>query len=325
VIASLRRSPLLFLSLLVGIAALVALVVGPGGIGLPASDAARWVVLGEIRLPRMLLGLLVGAALGAAGAALQAFLRNPIAEPGLLGVTSGATLGAVIAIHSGAAAAFSLALPLGGLAGAALATLFAMVLAGDRAGPLTLILAGVAVSSLAAAGTTLALNLSPNPFATAEMVYWMMGSLADRSLAHVALAGPMIAVGVGLLISSARQLDALALGEEAAASLGVDVDRLRTTVVLATALAIGAATSVTGGIGFVGLVVPHLVRRIAGPEPSRLVLASALGGAALVLVADVALRLLAPIGDVKLGVLTALIGAPFFLWLVLATRRELAP
>jgi iron complex transport system permease protein len=218
-----------------------------------------------------------------------------------------------------------LALPLGGLAGAALATLFAMLLAGDRAGPLTLILAGVAVSSLAAAATTLALNLSPNPFATAEMVYWMMGSLADRSLAHVALAGPMIAVGIGLLVSSARQLDALALGEDAAASLGVDVDRLRTTVVLATALAIGAATSVTGGIGFVGLVVPHLVRRIAGPEPSRLVLASALGGAALVLGADVALRLLAPIGDVKLGVLTALLGAPFFLWLVLATRRELAP
>jgi iron complex transport system permease protein len=325
VIERLRHAPLLVLGLLLGLAALASLLVGPSGVGLPSEPGVRSLVLTEIRLPRALLGLLVGAALGGAGAALQSYLRNPLAEPGLIGVTSGAMLGAVLVIHSGLAATFALALPLGGLAGAALATFFALVLAGERAGPLTLILAGVAVSSLAAALTTLALNLSPNPFATTEMVFWMMGSLADRSLKHVFLAGPLILAGLALLISVARRLDVLALGDEAAASLGIDLDRLRAIVVLATALAVGAATSVTGGIAFVGLVVPHLVRRLVGPAPSRLVLASALAGGALVLVADAALRLLSPLGDLKLGVLTALVGAPFFLWLVITTRRELAP
>ncbi len=279
-------------------------------------------MLVEIRLPRALLGFLVGGALGLTGAALQGYLRNPLAEPGLLGMAGGASLGAVIAIHSGAAAAFSLALPLGGLAGAGLTTLAVILLAGQTTAPVTLILAGVAMSSVAGALTSLVLNLAPNPFASVEMLYWMMGSLNDRSLEHVWIAAPLIVTGTVLLLTTGRQLDALSLGEVAAQNLGVVPAALRRHIVAGAALAVGAATSVTGAIGFVGLVVPHLLRPLVAHTPSRLLLPSFLGGAVLVLLADVGLRLISPAGDLKLGVVTAIIGAPFFLWLVLAYRRE---
>ncbi len=307
------------------LAFLASLLVGPSGFGLPrAGDAARMILV-EIRLPRAILGALIGGALGLSGAVLQGYLRNPLAEPGLLGITGGASLGAVIAIHSGAAGAFALALPAGGLIGAALAAVAVMVLAGERSGPLTLILAGVAISSLAGALTTLALNLSPNPFASVEMLFWLLGSLTDRSLQHVWLAAPLILLGSALLLTTGRALDALTLGEEAAQNLGVDLKALRARIVAGTALAVGAATAVSGTIGFVGLVVPHLLRPLVGHEPHRLLPASAFGGAALVLAADVTLRLFAPLSEVRLGVVTALIGAPFFLWLVVKTRRELGP
>ena len=298
---------------------------GPAGFGFPGGAEARWLIFSEIRLPRAILGALIGAALGLCGAALQGYLRNPLAEPGLLGVTGGASLGAVIAIHSGATAAFALALPLGGLIGAALATASVLLLAGSRSGPVTLILAGVAISSLAGALTTLALNLSPNPFAAVEMVFWLLGSLNDRSLVHVWIASPLIIAGCAILLTLRRDLDALSLGDDVAANLGLDLARVRLKVVAGTALAIGAATSVAGSIGFVGLVVPHLLRRFAENEPGRLLVMSALGGAILVVVADLILRLLSPAGDLKLGVLTALIGAPFFLWLVVKTRQEIGP
>lgn len=315
-----------WLAIGVVVAVLLSLAIGPAGFGLArGSRGASWLILTEIRLPRTILGLLIGASLGLAGAALQGYLRNPLAEPGLLGVTGGASLGAVIAIHTGAAAAVAIALPLGGLSGAAAATLAVLLLAGERSAPLTLILAGVAIASLTAALTTLALNLSPNPFASVEMVYWLMGSLNDRSLLHVWIAAPPMAVGMAVLARTARRLDTLALGDDAAANLGVDLNRLRREVVLGTALAVGAGTAVTGSISFVGLVVPHLLRPLVGHAPGALLGASALGGALLVLVADVALRLLSPQGDLRLGVLTALIGAPFFLWLVVKTRREMAP
>jgi iron complex transport system permease protein len=304
---------------------LASLLVGPSGIGLPRGSEAARMILIEIRLPRAILGALIGAALGLSGAVLQGYLRNPLAEPGLLGISGGASLGAVIAIHSGAAAAFALALPLGGLTGAALAAFAVMLLAGERSGPLTLILAGVAISSLAGALTTLALNLSPNPFASVEMLFWLLGSLTDRSLQHVWLAAPLILVGGALLLTTGRALDALTLGEEAAQNLGVDLKALRARIVAGTALAVGAATAVSGTIGFVGLVVPHLLRPLVGHEPRRLLPASAFGGSALVLAADVTLRFFAPLSEVRLGVVTALIGAPFFLWLVVKTRRELGP
>jgi iron complex transport system permease protein len=277
----------------------------------------------EIRLPRALLAALIGGGLGLSGAALQGYLRNPLAEPGLLGISASAALGASLALYTGLAAAFALALPFAALAAAALATLLVQGLAGAAGGSITLILAGIAVSSLAGALTSLVLNLSPNPFAASEIVTWMLGSLADRSMLHVALAAPFILAGMALLLTLGRALDALTLGEDAAASLGVTLGRTRTLAVLGTALAVGAGVAVAGAIGFVGLVVPHLLRPLVGALPSRLLPASALGGAALVLAADLAVRLIAPDRDLKLGVLTALVGAPFFLWLVWRQRRTL--
>ncbi len=317
------------LAVLVGLLFAGSLFIGPAGLGFAESlnaifsgkEAATIVlVMQEIRLPRALLGAMTGAALGLSGAAMQGYLRNPLAEPGLIGVSASAALGAVLALQTGVAAAFALALPLSALGGAALAVLLILALAGPRGGALTLILAGVAISALAAAVTSLVLNLSPNPFAAMEIVYWMMGSLADRSMSHVWLAAPFMAVGLVMLLSLGRSLDALTLGEDAAASMGVNLNRLRLTVIFGTALAVGASVSVAGAIGFVGLVVPHILRPLVGAQPSRLLPAAALGGAAMVLAADIAVRVVAPDQDLKLGVLTALIGAPFFLHLIWRLR-----
>jgi len=326
------RSTLAGLALLLVALLLASLLVGPApitaGRGLLAlvtgADPTAALVMREIRLPRALLALLIGAGLGASGAALQGYLRNPLAEPGLLGISGAAALGATITLYTGLSAAIPLALPGAALAGAALATLLVQALAGAGGGSITLILAGVAVSSLAGALTSLVLNLSPNPFAASEIVYWLLGSLADRSMLHVYVAAPFILVGVALLLAVGRDLDALTLGEDAAASLGVTLGRTRTLVVLGSAFAVGAGVAVAGAIGFVGLVVPHLLRPLTGALPSRLLPASALGGAVLLLAADIAVRLLAPERDLKLGVLTALVGAPFFLWLVWRGRRRLA-
>jgi len=323
--ASIRRDyvSLLALGAAAAVAFVVSMMLGPDGFGLPGDPIAARLVLVEIRLPRALLGFLVGGALGLSGAALQGFLRNPLAEPGLLGVASGGALGAVLAVHTGAVSLLAFALPLGGLLGAAAATLAVVMLAGKRTAPVTLILAGVAISSLAGALTSLVLNLAPNPFASVEMLYWIMGSLNDRSLEHVGIAAPLIALGSLILMTTRHGLDALTLGEEAAANLGIDLASVRRRLVAGTALAVGAATSVSGTIGFVGLVVPHLLRPLVGYEPGRLLLPGFLGGAVVVTLADVAIRLISPAGDIKLGVATALIGAPFFLWLVVATRKEL--
>ena len=263
----------------------------------------------------------IGASLGLTGAAMQGLLRNPLAEPGLIGVSSFAALGAVVALQTGLAAAFALALPLAALAGAGLSVALLVLLAGPRGSSLTLILAGIAISALGGALTTLALNLSPNPFAASEIVFWMMGSLSDRSWTHVALALPLMLAGWVALMASARGLDALTLGEDAAAALGIRMGQLRALVVAGTAAAIGAATAVTGAVGFVGLVVPHILRPFTGGSPARLLPASALGGAAMVLLADTAVEIILPDRDLKLGVLTALVGAPVFLHLVFRTRR----
>jgi iron complex transport system permease protein len=315
--------------LLLGAGTLIAfalsLLVGPAGFGVPGRGAAASVILWEIRAPRAVLGVLIGAALGGCGAALQGYLRNPLAEPGLIGASAGAALGAVLTVHTGAAGAFALALPTGGLLGAAAAMGLVLALAGARAGPITLILAGVAVTSVATALTALVLNLSRDPFATVEMVYWLMGSLTDRSLTHVWLAAPPILLGLAAFLRIGRDLDALSLGEEVAANLGVDLRRTQRLLVVGTAFSIGAATAVAGVIGFVGLVIPHLLRPVVGYAPGRLIPTSILGGAILVLLADSALRLLAPGDELRLGVFTALLGAPFFLYLVITTRRELAP
>lgn len=280
---------------------------------------AREIVV-EIRLPRAVLALLVGAVTGLSGAVLQGLLRNPLAEPGLLGVSAGASLGAVIAIYYGFAATFALATPLFALAGAM--AVIAVALALSRSGgTLALILAGVAVSTIAGAGVSLALNLAPSPYAAYEIMTWLMGSLADRNWDHVVLAGPFILIGAAMLFATARALDALALGEAQAESLGVNVGAARLLALIGTAMGIGAATAVAGTIGFVGLIAPHVVRPLVAHRPGAMLLPASLAGAAIVLAADLAVRTLPFAADIKLGVFIAAVGAPFFLWLVLHLRR----
>ena len=317
--------PVLVTAALALCAFVMSLWVGPDGWGFPQNPAAAEIVFREIRVPRAILGFLIGAALGLSGAVLQGYLRNPLAEPGLLGISGGASLGAVTAIHSGLAGKVAMALPVAGLAGAALATVAIIALAGATGSTTTLILAGVAVSSIAGALTSLALNLSPNPFASTEIMFWLMGSLTDRSLVHVWLASPLILIGCAMLLTTGRDLDALSLGEDAAKNLGVDLTGLRFKVIAGSALAVGAVTSVAGAISFIGLIVPHVLRPFVGHSPARLLLPCLFGGAAMVLFSDVVLRLLSPQGDLRLGVLSALIGAPFFLWRVLSSRREMGP
>ncbi|MEM1313243.1 MAG: iron ABC transporter permease [Pseudomonadota bacterium] len=309
------------------------LLVGPANLGLSESvrglfaggGEAAALVMQEIRLPRAILGAMIGASLGVSGAALQGWLRNPLAEPGLIGVSSAAALGAVLAIYTGLSAAAALALPLSALAGAVVAVVLVLALAGPNGGALSLILSGVAVTAFAGALTSLVLNLSPNPFAALEIVFWLLGALTDRSMAHVWLAAPFMLAGWAMLAGLGRGLDALTLGDEAAATMGVRLDRLRLLAVLGVASCVGAGVAVAGAIGFVGLVVPHLLRPLVDGRPSRLLLASALGGASMLLTADIAVRLLSTGRELKLGVLTALVGAPFFLWLILRERRRLAP
>ncbi|HZV19677.1 MAG TPA: iron ABC transporter permease [Sphingobium sp.] len=313
--------------LLLALVMLLSLVIGqvwlpPAALldGLFAPDPnLAGLILVELRLPRMVLGLMVGAALGLSGAVLQGLLRNPLAEPGLLGVSAGAALGAVIAIYFGLAMLYPLATPILGIVGALLAGLLTFTI--GRGGTLTLILAGAAVSGLAAAGLSLALNLAPSPYAAYEITSWLLGSLSERSWAQVLLAAPFILAGLACLVATMRALDALTLGEAQAASLGIDVDRTRLLALLGTALAVGAATSVTGAVGFIGLVAPHLVRPFVGHQPSRVLLPSALFGAILLMSADIATRIIPTTQELKLGVLTSLAGTPFFFWLVLRLKR----
>jgi iron complex transport system permease protein len=309
--------------------ALLSLLLGPAHLGLRdvigglfAPRGMNGVIVREIRLPRAGLGLFVGAALGASGGALQGLFRNPLAEPGVTGVTSAAGLGAVIAFYFGFAAFNPALLPAFAIAGAMVAATILYLLSRAGAGAVALVLAGVAIASLATALMALALSLSPNPYAMSEIVMWMMGSLKDRTLADLAFAAPLVALGVAVLLTASRGLSALTLGEEAAHSLGVDVHAIRRRVVIGVALATGAATAAAGAVSFVGLVVPHLLRPFYGYEPARLIWPSALGAAALVCAADIVVRLVSVDEKLPLGVLTALLGAPFFIWLILRMRRE---
>lgn len=326
-----RHYPLVLglLGVLTAVLFLLSLTAGPAAIGFAGSIGALFspdagalaIVMQEIRLPRAILGLMIGATLGLSGAALQGYLRNPLAEPGLVGVSASASLGAVIAIYSGFSLVFPLALPISALVFALIAVLVVQALAGSGGGMLSIILAGVAVSSFAGAMTSLALNLSPNPFAALEIVFWILGSLSDRSMTHVWIAAPFMLVGWLMLAALGRALDALTVGSDAAQSMGFDMRRVQFLAVFGTAVSVGAATAVAGAIGFVGLVVPHLLRPLVGARPSRLLAASAFGGASMLLAADILVRVIAPAKDIKLGVVTALVGAPFFLWLVWRTRK----
>lgn len=287
-----------------------------------APDSPRAIILWELRLPRTLLAMALGAGLGCAGAALQALFRNPLAEPGVLGISSAAALGAVMAFHGGVTAISVWALPLAGLGGALLVTLLLLAVA-RRVGSahVTLLLAGVALNSGAAALVALLLNLAPNPYALYEISFWLMGSVTDRGLDHLALALPLIALGVALLIGVARQLDALVLGEETARSLGINPARLARRVVAGTALAVGPGVAIAGAIGFVGLLVPHAVRALAGTaRPAVVMPLSALAGAGALLGVDLLVRLPLFSTELKLGVMTGLLGAPLFFVLALRVR-----
>jgi len=305
-----------------------ALMLGPANIAperivaaaLGHGDDAVAIILHEIRLPRALLALSIGATLGLAGAVLQGLLRNPLAEPGLLGASSGAALGAVTVLSFGLAGAFSLLLPLAGVAGALVSVV--VLLGAVRGGhdSLRLILGGVAISALAGAGVALALNLAPNYFAALEITFWLLGSLEDRSFLHVRLALPLMALSWILLVAAARSLDSLGLGEDTAASLGHDLRRTRFLTIAGTGLGVGAAVAVSGVIGFIGLVAPHIARALVGHSPSRILLPSALIGAALLTVSDILVRVLPTNQVLKLGVVTGLVGAPAILVIL---RRSL--
>ncbi|MGD8808868.1 MAG: iron ABC transporter permease [Gammaproteobacteria bacterium] len=313
-------------ALAVGIAAvsLVSVLVGrtSGGpaFGLGSPDIAATVFY-ELRLPRTLLGLLVGGSLGVCGAALQGLLRNPLAEPGILGTSSSAALGAVIVFYFGLASQQSLLLPGGAILGSIAALGCIYGLAGRRAGLVTIVLTGIAINAFAAALTSLALNFAPSPYAALEILFWMLGSLADRELTQVAIAGIVMVPGWILIARSATGLDALTLGEETSQSLGLNPKRTRALVLAGTALSVGAGVAAAGVVGFVGLVVPHIMRGFIGYLPSRLLLPAFLGGALLTVLADIVIRLLPAGPELKLGVVTALIGAPFFLRLIAAARR----
>lgn len=324
------RTPLVAVLLLAAIlAGIASLSVGPARIGAGAmADAALGRgdplirdILFQLRLPRAVLGLAVGGMLGLAGAALQGYLRNPLAEPSVLGASNGAALGAVIALYFGLAELHPAMLPVLAILGALAALGLLFLLAGRAESPLTLILAGIAVATLAGAGISLALNLSANPFAATEIATWLLGSLEDRSFRHVWLALPCIVTGMMLLAWDGRALDALTLGEDGATALGVDLKRTRLRLLIGVAIGVGGAVAVSGAIGFVGLIVPHLIRPFTDRSPSAILLPSALAGAALLTLADVAVRLLPTNTELRLGVVTAFLGVPVFIVHLMRERR----
>ena len=284
------------------------------------GDAADRLIVGAVRLPRALAAFAVGAALGASGAALQGLLRNPLAEPGVLGVSACSALGATFALTFGLGALGGLALPLTAILGALAATLLIAVSASRLSSTVTLILVGVGLSSFAGAVMALFTNLAPNPFSLSDLVQWMLGSVANRSFDDLLLAAPFLAAGLALLFASRRGLSALTLGEEAAAGVGLDLRRHRRLVVVGAGLATGAAVSLAGVIGFVGIVAPHLARPLTGHDPARSLLPSALLAGLLLTVSDLLVRLLPTTVELKLGVVAALFGAPAFVWI--AARRR---
>ncbi|MEL7686494.1 iron ABC transporter permease [Citromicrobium bathyomarinum] len=313
-----RPTLVLLAALLVAIP--LSLVAGRASI-FALDDARALLIVLELRLPRALLAVSVGAGLGAAGAAMQGYLRNPLADPGLFGIAPGAALGAVLSFSFGFAASGWL-LPIFALAGAGGAMALLALMAGRGGGIALFTLAGLMIASLAGALTSLFISLAPNPWALSEIVTWLMGALTDRSWADVALAAPLTLAGIAVLARAAPALDALTLGEDAARSMGVDMDSLLALLVIGVGLTIGSGVAVAGIIGFVGLMVPHMVRPFTDRRPSSLIVPSALGGGLLVLVADGVLRMLPLVSELRLGIALSLIGAPFFLWLLLRYRRS---
>lgn len=325
-----RRVPLTPALIAASLAAMVLAVLlgtsplSPGqtlsGLILTGSDAAR-VIVWEIRLPRALAAFATGAALGASGAALQGLLRNPLADPGVLGVSASAALGAVIAIYFGFSAISAFAAPVLAIVFALAATAVLALAGAGRVSPVQLILTGVGLSSFAGALTALAINLAPNPFALSDLITWMLGSVANRSAVDLAFAAPFWIAGAILVAIAAPGLRAMTLGETTAATLGVDIARTRLLVVTGAALLTGASVAIAGVIGFVGIVAPHLIRPFVNHDPSRIILPGALLAGLILLLADTALRIAPLQQELRLGVAAALIGAPAFIWIAARTAR----
>src|SRR3989440_5502754 len=308
----------------------LSLMVGPAGLspraalaGSISGEGRAGIILRDIRLPRTLLAGLIGATLGLSGAALQGLLRNPLAEPALFGAPQAAAAAAALVIAFGLAPVTSFAVPTAGILGATISIAGLVAIAGRRASLTVTLLAGLALASFAGAATALILNLAPNPYVALEIAFWLLGSLEDRSTDHLVIAAPFFFASWILLAANARAYRALALGEDAAASLGVDIGRMRAMVVVGVALGVGAAVAVAGSIGFVGLVAPHLVRRAVGFDPARVLLPGALAGAALLTAADIVVRMLPAADELRVGVVTSLIGVPFFLAMIFSERRTL--
>lgn len=324
------RRVALYVGLLMLLAVLAALSLIAGRVWVPlsawdvVSSDPRWAIIADLRVPRTILGMLIGAALGLSGAALQGYTRNPLADPGVLGVSAMAALGAVLTLYYGATLASIWVLPGAAMLGALIGVALLLLLSGSRSSLVTFVLAGAILNIVASAGISLALSLAPSPWAVGEIVDWLMGSLQDRSVDEVRLAAPFILAGAALLLTTGRALDALTLGEAGARSLGISLRRTRWTLALGVGLATGAAVAVSGVIGFVGLVVPHVLRPLVGARPGALLAPSALGGAVLVLAADILVRVTPAAGEVKLGVAMAALGGPFFLALLLTLRRRIA-
>lgn len=327
-----RRGAWLTVTLALAVAALFALSLmtgpahfSPGKViaALFSDQGVASIIVRDIRLPRTILAAMIGATFGLAGASLQGLLRNPLAEPSLFGAPQAAAAAAAAIMAFGFAGALSLAVPLGGIAGALLSVGALVAIAGRRASLTVTLLAGLALASLAGAAIALIINLAPNPYIALEIAFWLLGSLRDRSMEHVWLAAPFMVASWIVLSLNAGAFRALTLGEDAAASLGVNVERTRVLVVIGVALGVGAAVSVAGAISFVGLVAPHLVRRFYGSDPARVMLPASLAGAALLMAADIAVRLVPGAVEIKIGVVTALIGVPFFLAMIFRERRAL--
>lgn len=317
------------LIVIIAILSLISLAVGDYGLSpgevfgglFGGGEPTASVIVQDVRLPRTILALSIGATLGLAGAALQGLLRNPLASPFLFGAPSAAAFAAVAVIALGLTGALSSVLPVAAMAGALLSVGLLVIVAGPRANLSSLMLTGFAIGSIASAGTALALNLAPNPFAALEIAFWLLGSLEDRSMQHVAIALPMMLASWVLLYWDGPAFRALTLGEDAAMSLGVEMRRVRIRVVLGVAMGVGAAVAVSGAIGFVGLVAPNLVRTLTKFDPARLLFPAALAGAALLLACDITVRLIPSQDEIKVGILTTLIGAPFFVAMILRRHR----
>ena len=306
-------------------ASMLALCVGRHWIA-PSSwlaDDLASIIIVDLRLPRIVSGMLVGGALGLAGAVMQGYLRNPLADHGLFGISACAALGAVISLFFGLAVGIWI-LPAFAMAGAMAGAALLVLLAGRTGSTMFFTLAGVLLSSLASAFTALMINLSPTPFATAEIVTWLMGALTNRSWNDVLIGAPLVGAGAIMLMMTARSLDALTLGDMAARSMGVDMRRLQWLIVGGLGLTGGASVAIAGIIGFVGLMVPHLVRSLTDHRTSSLLLPSALSGALLVVLSDTAIRTAPVASELRLGIMMSVLGGPFFFYLLLKMRRELA-